>query len=449
MDATDCSLPCRFELSSVLDCIPHPAILLDTDLRIVASNLSYRSEFAGDEDVIGKHCYEVSHHYTTPCDQLGEVCPIHRAGDAGQPGRVLHVHYTPGGEEHQDVTAYPVTDRSGTIRGFVEIVRRPRIASIEPSRNRLVGRSPAFNRALELIQRVSMSDTTVLLLGESGTGKELAAEAVHRLSRRSHGPFVPVDCSGLNESLFESELFGHDKGAFTGAYVRKQGLVEAARQGTLFLDEVGDIPLTQQVKLLRLLETGKYRRVGSVDANRADFRLVCATHRDLVAMVETGDFRRDLYYRLSAFPVTLPPLRDRLEDLPLLVESLLERINGGRKYKIDADALAQLYTYEYPGNVRELLNILERACLLLDGDTILPEHLPDTCRAGNGGGRPVAAGDRILPLSQVESRYLQWAAARFDGDNATLARKLGVGERTLYRKLRRIRESGHRVTPHA
>jgi len=349
------------------------------------------------------------------------------------------VHKTPRGTEHHSVTAFPIMDEQGNARAFVEVIRPMRVASAEASDHQLVGRSPAFVRMLELVHRVAPSETTVLLLGDSGTGKELIAEAVHKLSGRAQGPFVPVDCPGLNESLFESELFGHEKGSFTGAYARKLGLVEAARGGTLFLDEMGDIPPTLQVKLLRLIETGFYRRVGSVEPVRADFRLVCATNRNLREMTENGSFRKDLYHRISAFPITIPPLRERIEDIPLLADSLLRRLDAQRRLKLDVKALSVLRSYSFPGNVRELLNILERASLLVDGDTIHPQDLPDECFANGKGSEALLAPRQIIPLDEMERRYLRWVMVRFSGDRQLLADQLGLSERTLYRKLKTLR----------
>jgi transcriptional regulator with PAS, ATPase and Fis domain len=271
------------------------------------------------------------------------------------------------------------------------------------------------------------------LLGESGTGKELVAQAIHQQSGREHGPFVVVECSGLTETLFESELFGYEKGAFTGASQRKIGLVESASGGTLFLDEVGDIPLSLQVKLLRLLETGTFRRVGGVETLRADFRLIAATHRDLKVMVERGSFRRDLYYRLSVFPIHLPALRERREDIALLAETLLTRLAPGRAYTLSAAARARLQAYDYPGNIRELRNILERAMLMADGDTLQPEHLPPELAGEAQVGMPDE--EAIVPLETAELRYLQWALARHGSDRKSLAEQLGISERTLYRKL--------------
>jgi DNA-binding NtrC family response regulator len=428
------------ELTAILDGYTAPAILLGLDYRILTANRAYRSTYGDGQPVRDRLCYAVSHRNTVPCDQAGESCPLRAAVASGTPQRALHVHYTPQGEEHVDVETRPVRNKDGEIMYVVEVLRPVRVASATSGTQGLVGRGAAFRRMLELVQRVAGSEAAVLLLGESGTGKEAVAQAIHASCQRAQGPFVPVECSGLTESLFESELFGHEKGAFTGAQQRKVGLIEAAQGGTLFLDEVGDIPLSLQVKLLRLLETRTFRRVGSVDAKRADFRLVCATHRDLKSLVAAGDFRQDLYYRISAFPIPLPALRERGDDLPLLVETLLRRIQPRRKVSLAPEAMACLQGYSFPGNVRELRNILERASLLADSDTILPEHLPEECRpATPADPYPSTASPSepaILPLEEVEQRYLRDILARFPGDRRTLAGKLGISERTFYRKIK-------------
>ena len=213
----------------------------------------------------------------------------------------------------------------------------------------MVGYSRPFNRMLELAKRVAARESSVLLLGESGTGKELVAHAIHDMSPRASAPFVAVECSGLTETLFESEMFGYEKGSFTGAVSRKIGLVEAVRGGTLFLDEVGDIPLSLQVKLLRLMEAGTYRRVGGLEPLRADFRLVAATHRDLAQMVRDGTFRQDLFFRINVFPIHLPPLRERIEDLPMLVESLLPNLEPVRKITLSDEAMSALMQARFSG----------------------------------------------------------------------------------------------------
>ena len=426
-------MPPLNELTSFLEAQPDAQIVMGADYRIVAANAAYRRIYGGGRNVVGQFCYAVSHGYSRPCDECGESCPLAASRASGEPHRVLHLHHTPRGEEHVDVELTPILGASGKIEYFVERMLTVREASSLPAESGLVGKSPAFNRMLELVRRVAPSGTAALLLGESGTGKELVAQAIHQQSGREHGPFVVVECSGLTETLFESELFGYEKGAFTGASQRKIGLVESASGGTLFLDEVGDIPLALQVKLLRLLETGTFRRVGGVETLRADFRLIAATHRDLKVMVERGSFRRDLYYRLSVFPIHLPALRERREDIALLAETLLTRLAPGRAYTLSVAARARLHAYDYPGNIRELRNILERAMLMADGDTLLPEHLPPELAGEAKVGMPDE--EAIVPLETAELRYLQWALARHGGDRKSLAAQLGISERTLYRKL--------------
>jgi transcriptional regulator with PAS, ATPase and Fis domain len=429
------------ELPSLLEGLTDPSAVVDLNHRIIAANQAYRNTFNHGKKVCGRHCFEVSHHLTVPCEEAGEKCPLASALRRGGRAQVLHVHHTNSGETYETVTARPLHGRDGSLVGVLEIHRPARIASASPRDGGLVGQSPAFRRMLDLAMRVASAPVTVLLLGESGTGKELVARSLHDMSLRSDEPFVPVDCSGLTESLFESELFGHEKGAFTGACGRKRGLVEASDRGTLFLDEVGDIPLSLQVKLLRLLETGVFRRVGSVEQRHSDFRLICATHRDLEQMVAEETFRSDLYYRMSAFPVHLPPLRERVEDIPLLVESLLERSGHERISRIHPATLATLQSYSFPGNVRELQNVLQRASLLCEGDTLLPSHLPSRFRQADGEIQDPPGERELLPLAEAELRYLGWAVSRFNGDKKQLAQRLGVSERTLYRKLRCLRRA--------
>jgi two-component system response regulator HydG len=424
---------------SLLESLGEPAIVVDGERRIVAANRSYRNLFAHGGPACGRRCYEASHRYSAPCDELGESCPLASALASGEPARALHVHHTAEGERHESVAVYPLRDPEGRRRLFLEILTPARFASTQATREtHLVGNSPAFAAMLELVSRVAPTATTVLLLGESGTGKDLVARAVHQLSLRSTRAFVPLDCSGLSETLFESELFGHERGSFTGAHERKRGLVEAAHGGTLFLDEVGDIPVALQVKLLRLIETGVFRRVGSVAELHADFRLVCATHRDLAQMVKDGKFREDLYYRISAFPIELPPLRERIADLPLLAESIFQRLGCGGGYHLEPGALEVLRRHSFPGNVRELHNILERACLLADDGAIGAEHLPSDCGAAETApaGQMPFDSRQVVSLDALEARYIRWLAGRFDGNRSDLATLLGISERTLYRRLK-------------
>jgi len=442
MDYSAKSLP---ELVSFLDEQAEPRIVMDAEYRIVAANRAYAEAFAPGGSVAGRHCYEVSHHFTAPCDQAGEPCPLRMSQESGEVQRVLHLHHTAHGEEHVDVETTPIRDESGKIIYFVETMRVLKQASGSPAAEGLVGRSTSFKKMLSLAMRVAPTNATVLLLGETGTGKELVARMLHETGRNASGPFVAVDCSGLTESLFESELFGYEKGAFTGALHRKTGLVESARGGTLFLDEVGDIPLPQQVKLLRLLESGTYRRVGSVETLRADFRLICATHRDIDRMVEEETFRRDLFHRISTFPIHVPSLAERVEDIPLLADSFLKRVAVGQNLRLSDSAIESLKRRRYLGNIRELRNLIERATILADGEAISERHFemetPSTNEPPEQGeiNRDSFVIDALIPLDEVERRYLGWAERRFTGDRSELASQLDLSPRTLYRKLSRNR----------
>jgi transcriptional regulator with PAS, ATPase and Fis domain len=424
-------------------------IVLDPQYRILAANTAYQRQFGvAGEPHVGHKCYQVSHHYDVPCDQAGEHCPMKRALEQRGPDRVLHIHHTPRGPEHVDVELRPIFSAQHAVIAYVERLVTVRSASAKPSADGLVGRSATFNEAISAVQRVAPSKLPVLLQGESGTGKELFATALHEASPRAQGPFVVVDCSGIAESLFESEFFGYEKGAFTGAMTRKPGLVETAQGGTLFLDEIGDVPLSMQVKLLRLIETGTFRRVGSTETMHSDFRLVAATHKPLLEMTHDGRFRQDLYYRIGAFPIQLPPLRERGGDIALLVDSILQRIGkagdaGGRapghKLVASHEALVKLGAYTWPGNIRELRNVLERACLLSDDGMIRPEHLPENILEGTTERAGVVARSWRAHSSPTRSNEeLINLVKAFSGTRKALASHLGWSERTLYRRLRAL-----------
>ncbi len=428
-------------LISFLEHDPQPMIVLDLDYRILAANTAYQRQFGtAGQSYLGHSCFRVSHHYDVPCDQAGEHCPMKRAFESKGPDRVLHIHHTPRGPEHVDVELRPILNGGRDVVAYVERLTTVRRASARPSAEGLVGQSPGFNTALSAVQRVAPSLLPVLLMGESGTGKELFARAVHDASERARGPFVIVDCSGLTEALFESELFGYERGAFTGANARKHGLVETAAGGTLFLDEMGDVPLAMQVKLLRLIESGTFRRVGSVETKQADFRLVAATHKPLQDMVADGRFRQDLYYRISAFPIHLPALRERAQDIPLLVHSFLQRGAAPSSHiSVDPAAMAQLQAYDWPGNIRELRNVLERAKLFADDGIIRPEHLPETLSRVLPVPTPDPAESLLgLSRSQAEEAQLRSLVAGKAHSRREIAAQLGWSERTLYRRLKAL-----------
>jgi len=420
-------------VSQLLNSRTEPSVILNRDYVIVAANTAYEKlhDFTVDNK---SHCYEISHHYNKPCDQEGENCPLKLCLESNTAQRSLHIHQTKAGAEHVDIHLSPIHDDNGEIKYFIESTKPVKCASTHPKASGLVGSSIAFNTVIEMVQRVACSDVSVLLQGESGTGKELIAEAIHHTSVRSKGPFVAVDCSGLTESLFESELFGHEKGAFTGAQTRKIGLAEAANGGTLFLDETGDISLGLQTKLLRLIETGTFRRVGGIETLKTNFRLISASHKNLRVMVDNGEFRNDLYYRISAFPLHIPSLKERIEDIPLLVDSLLKRFYPEINMTISNEAIECLQQYPFPGNIRELSNIIQRATLMVDDDEIEYQHLPDECKINLHEDNNKTCFSELITLKALEKRYLEWAATRTN-NKLELAKKLGISERTLYRKL--------------
>ncbi|MCF5210205.1 sigma-54 interaction domain-containing protein [Pseudomonas syringae] len=420
-------------LVSYLEHDLRPTIVLDTDYNIIAANTAYQRQFGVEGTPhVGEKCYRVSHQFAVPCDQAGEHCPMRKAHETRLPERLLHIHHTPRGPEHVDVELRPILDDQGEVIAYVERLSSVAVASVQPQQHGLVGRSAAFKEVLSALQRAAPAQIPVLLQGESGTGKELFARALHASSARSAGPLVVVDCTGLTETLLESELFGYEKGAFTGALQRKTGLAEAAHGGTLFLDEIGEVPLAMQVKLLRLIESGSFRPVGSLRTVHSDFRLVVATHKPLREMVADGSFRQDLFYRISAFPIRLPALRERSDDLPLLIDSLLQRIAPGAAPRVDAEAIKLLSLYSYPGNIRELRNILERARLFTDDGVIRVQDLPAEVR-GQGEAVGVTYRQQDDGLEK-----LAHALRVFNGSRSELARELGLSERTLYRRLRAL-----------
>jgi two-component system NtrC family response regulator len=324
----------------------------------------------------------------------------------------------------------------------------------------MVGSSDAMQRVFELIEKVAGVDATVLIRGESGTGKELVARLVHDRSRRASGPFKAVNCAALPETLLESELFGHERGAFTGAERRRIGLFEAASGGTLLLDEIGEVSPSVQSKLLRALEEREITRIGSTESIRVDTRVVAATNVDLEGAIRDGVFREDLYYRLNVFPIALPPLRERPDDIPELVRRFLADLAPGEPITVDPAVLARFQDYTWPGNVRELRNVIERATILAGGVAIGPEHvvLPDgvatggmtpppaagprtaaapVAAAGTDAGADAAAAGLHLPpegieLEALEARFIREALTRARGNKSQAARLLGITRRALY-----------------
>ena len=307
-----------------------------------------------------------------------------------------------------------------------------------------LGDSVRLRAALKVARQVSRSTATVLVHGESGTGKELLARVIHDESDRARGPFVAVNCAAIPETLLESELFGHEKGAFTGAAQRRVGRFERASGGTLFLDEVGDMSPAMQAKILRVLQEEEIERVGGDRPVRVDVRVVAATNRDLEVEVAAGRFREDLYYRLAVVVIHLPPLRERGGDVELLARHYLEhfaRKHARAVHELDDGAVELLCAHPWPGNIRQLRNVVERALLMADGPVLLPEHLPNEVRLGGprtGAGSPHGTEGQLLPLRELEHRHIRRALALARGNLGATAELLGIHRNTLRQKLRRL-----------
>ena len=432
-------------LSYMLEGYDCPAILVSADYQILATNQDYRSQFGLIDLTKKARCYEVSHSYSVPCDEAGEDCPLAASQHSGRKERVLHIHQTPRGKEHVDVEVLPINDSEGNILFFVELLRTVSVASAENTNQTLVGSSKRFNKMLEKLNRVSNTNASVLLLGESGSGKELVASAIHQASARAQNALVTLECAGLTDSLFESELFGHVKGAFTGANSNKTGLVELADGGTLFLDEIGDVPLSMQVKLLRLIETGTYRPVGSSTVKHANFRLICATHKNILEMVNANLFRQDLYYRINVFPIKIPSLQERQEDLPILITTLLKRISPNKEYHLTRPALEQIKAHPFSGNIRELRNILNRAVILTDTnlieESIILESLnidKDETSMNQNITLNDSSNSDWVDLKTAEKRYLSNLMKAHNNNKEEVADIAGISLRSLYRKLEYI-----------
>ena len=310
------------------------------------------------------------------------------------------------------------------------------------ARREIVGSSPALRRVIDVASQAAPSQATVLVLGESGTGKELLARYIHERSVRARGPFIAVNCAAIPETILESELFGHEKGAFTGATGRKEGRFAKATGGTLFLDEIGELSWSVQVKLLRVLQEGEYEPLGG-NTHKADVRIVAATNRDLVAEVAAGRFREDLYYRLNVIAITAPPLRARREDIPLLVDHFLGLYcakNGRPRLHPTRGALDRLADYAWPGNVRELENVIERAVVLSRDETFGEGDLPDHVTSLAPSAPTQLAFEIGTPLDEIELRVIRDTLRHTRGDKSVAAQLLGISTRTIYRKLDGVTE---------
>lgn len=430
---------------SLVESHEEPFALIDNDFTIVACNQKYAEAYTDltPDEIRGMKCHEVSHKSRDPCDLAGDECPLDLVRESNRAVHVMHKHFDNNNQPYYvSVRGHPIrTGEAGQVRYVGEaMVPVSREHELSFDEERMVGCCPSFIQMLDGLGLVAQAEMPVLITGETGTGKELAALFLHRKSPRADGEFLTIDCTTLSDEMFVAELFGHEAGAFTGCTGAKRGLVELAEGGTLFLDEVGELSLDVQAKLLRVLDRGTFRRLGGTKERKVDFRLVCATNRDLRAMVTDGRFRADLFFRINSMPVVLPPLRERSGDIPSLVTFFLRKINP--KWTgalISGQALQLLQEHDYPGNVRELKHVLERAVVLARGEMIEVRHLPSEIVARGDG--MAAVKPHPFPLSVQpgsEADRIRVALTRCQGNRRRTAALLQISERTLYRRLKEL-----------
>jgi len=470
----------KIEIHSWLDTHDQPFILIDEAFRIVAVNRAYEKAYqVTAEAMVGQTCYSAGHHHATPCFNEGEDCPYQQIYEGHEPHTCLHTHFDGMGRPRlMRVKVHRLHSADGTVylgESHHEIAAQDHDLEATGENPRMVGRCPAFLKAVEKLEMAAKSDVPVLLLGETGTGKELAASFIHRHSQRKAKPFVFLDCTALVESLFESEAFGHEHGAFTGTTRTKKGLFELAHGGTLFLDEIGEMPLSMQAKLLRVLESREFRRVGSENSIHIDLRVVCATNRPLWECVKAGTFREDLFFRIACFCIRIPPLRERLQDLAMLSRELLKRVpvqDGQPPYQISDRAITLMKSYPFPGNIRELRNLLQVAAASSADGRIGVEAIEEILAARASGAQPATPplletaaaaqaaasghyhGTRTTTtaaspathgggtegphtLEDLEQQYIADLLQQHEGHRRKVAAIMGISERTLYRKLKR------------
>ncbi len=432
-------LKTSFTLESLLETHDLPFVIINADLKIVAINRACEVQLSISRDqVIGKSCCEEHDgcRHQRLFQKLEPYSGIFPNSSLAPEQKLFRSH------------GYPLLDADGTLY-IGESLTYITPVSTDSDGPKMLGGSAVFVKLKTKLQQAAETLAPVFLTGETGTGKELAAEFVHRHSKLAEGEFVIVDCTILGENLFESELFGHEKGSFTGAATGKKGLFELANNGTLFLDEVGELPLSQQPKLLRALESGKFRRVGGTATLSSKVRIVSATNRNLAEMVREGSFREDLFYRLSVFPVELPPLRDRRQDLPVLVDYLLQQLSlrDSHQYSLTKEALMKLMNHLWPGNIRELRNCLQLATGLCSNYQITEKDIQIMRRSSrtsdpwppqNSEKPPVMEANPMDPLEQIEAKFLHSLISKHNGNRKQIATEMNVSERTLYRKLSRF-----------
>ncbi len=437
-------------LQSVIDASDNSFVVIDKDYKIIAANSAYCHTYGtNSKDIIGRKCHKISHDSDVPCHLNGEDCPHKKVFETEEPYQVLHIHYDANKEEeHIRIKASPIYGTDGELFLGEAVFPIVKAADLGCDKQRMLGKSPSFLACIEEMSGSASSDIPILLSGESGVGKELAAKFIHNQSKRCTKPFISIDCASISEGIFESELFGHERGAFTGCIGHRHGLIETAEGGTLFLDEIGGLPLALQGRLLRALDTGNYRRLGGREDLHADVRFICATHYNLRKMVAQGTFRADLYYRIAGISITIPPLRERRSDIKPLVKAMLKK---GKTYngctgRISEEAMILLQSHDFPGNIRELNNIIQKAISTSACGLITPD-LIQLNNFSNVGINPLANGhinshntkatspSTNQSLTDVEAMHIESLLHQHNGHRARVAEELRISERTLYRKL--------------
>ncbi len=436
--------PAPTPTEAILESISDGVFTVDLEWRITSFNRA-AEEITGTprREALGRLCSEVFR--SSMCEAECALRQTLATGKAiiGQSGYIINAR---GARIPISVSTAVLRDAQGRIIGGAETFRD--LSEIEALRRELdarsrvgdlVSRSPLMQRVFEVLPAIAASPSTVLILGETGTGKELVARTIHSLSPRRAGPFVPVNCAALPDTLLESELFGYKAGAFTGANRDKPGRFALAKGGTLFLDEIGEVSPALQVRLLRVLQDRTYEPLGGTRSVTADVRVIVATNRDLAQQVRAGAFREDLYYRVNVVRVALPPLRSRKEDIPLLVEQFIERFNRLQQKSlqgISPEALSLLMAHAWPGNVRELQNVIERSFVLCAAGQIGIAHLPEELTAGGSGSVPVTG--MKAARDALDAQAIRTALARHGHNRLAAARELGVHKSTMFRKMKKL-----------
>ncbi len=430
----------------ILDNIADGVFTVDTNWRITSFNkAAEKITGVARQMAIGSYCSDIFH--SSIC---GKSCAIAASISSGQPdgNRCIQIRNSDNEQVPVSISAAPLYDNQGNLIGGVETFR-----DLRPSKSQqygcckqkqmgdIISNSPAMARIFEILPQVAMSDSNVLILGESGTGKEILAKTLHKLSNRTAGPLITVNCGALPDTLLESELFGCKAGAYTDAKSDRIGRIAAAEGGTLFLDEIGEISLAMQVKLLRVLESRLYEPLGSNDSVQADIRILAATNCNLKELMHRGLFREDLFYRLNVVKIEIPTLRDRIHDIPLLLDHFIEKFNAEKNMDIGGladETLRILMQYDFPGNIRELQNIIEYAFILCRGGLIYPEHLPTTMEVSTPA-HPVATTNGGEPkcLEEIEKQAIFDALKRNSWKRMKTCRELGISKDTLRRKISR------------